>query len=46
MNRGDVDLQKFDGKKNLTDPFAKAFRIKEFDELKRKMGIRYCIDWL
>ena len=46
MDRGDVDLQKIDGKKNLTDPFTKAIAVKEFDDLKSKMGIRYCTDWL
>ena len=46
MDRGDVDLQKIDGRKNLTDPFTKAIEIKKFDDHKSKMGIRYCIDWL
>ena len=46
MDRGDVDLQKIDGKKNLTDPFTKAIVVKEFDDYKSKMGIRYCTDWL
>ena len=39
MDRGDVDLQKIDGKENLTDPFTKALVIKEFDNHKSKMGI-------
>ena len=34
VNRDGIDLWKIDGKKNLTDPFTKAFKIKEFDELK------------
>ena len=46
MDRGDVDLQKIDGKKNLADPFTKSIAVKEFDDFKSKMGIRYCIDWL
>ena len=46
MDRGDVDLQKIDEKKNLTDPFTKAPRIKEFNDHKLKMDIRYYIDWL
>ena len=46
MDRGDVDLQKIDGKENLTDPFTKAITVKEFDDYKSKMGIRYCTDWL
>ena len=39
MDRGDVDLQKVDGKENLTDPFTKALKIKEFDDHKSKMDI-------
>ena len=39
VDRDDVDLQKIDGKENLTDLFAKALRIKEFDDHKSKMGI-------
>ena len=46
MDRGDVDLQKIDGKENLADPFTKAIAVKEFDDYKSKMGIRYCTDWL
>ena len=37
MDRDDVDLQKIDGKENLTDPFTKALTIKEFDNHKSKM---------
>ena len=44
VDRGDVDLQKIDGKKNLVDPFTKAIAVKEFDNYKSKMGIRYCTD--
>ena len=39
MDRGDVKLQKIDGKKNLTDLFTKALKIKKFDDHKSKMGI-------
>ena len=39
VDRGDVNLQKIDGKKNLADLFTKALRIKEFDDHKLKMGI-------
>ena len=46
VNRDDVELQKIDGKKNLIDSFTKALRIKEFDDFKWKMGIRYCPDGL
>ena len=45
VDRGDVDLQKIDEKENLTDLFTKALRIKEFDDHKSKMDIRYCTDW-
>ena len=40
IERGDVELQKIDGKDNMADPFTKALRIKEFDEHKWKMDIR------
>ena len=46
VERDDVELQKIDGKKNLIDSFTKALGIKEFDEHKWKMRIRYCINWL
>ena len=46
VDRGDVDLQKIDGKENLADPFTKALVIKEFDNHKSKMDIRYCAEWL
>ena len=46
IDRDDVDLQKIDGKENLTDPFIKAIAVMEFDDFKSKMGIRYCTDWL
>ena len=44
--RENVDLQKIDGKENLADPLTKALTIKEFDNHKSKMGIRYCVEWL
>ena len=44
MNRGDIELQKIDGKENLADPFTKALGIKEFDDFKWKIGIRYYPD--
>ena len=46
VDRDDVDFQKIDGKKNRADSFTKALRIKEFNDHKLKMDIRYCIDWL
>ena len=46
VDRDDVNLQKIDGKKNLTDLFTKALKIKEFDNHKSKMDIRYCTNWL
>ena len=46
VDRGDINLQKIDGKENLADPFIKALTIKEFDNYKLKMGIRYCAKWL
>ena len=45
VERGDVNLQKIDGKENLADPFTKALSVKEFDYHKSKMGIRYCTNW-
>ena len=46
VERGDVDLRKIDEKKNLANPMTKAFRFKEFNDHKWKMGIRYYFDWL
>ena len=46
VNRGDIKLQKINEKENLADPFTKTLRIKEFDDFKWKMGIRYCSEWL
>ena len=46
MDRGDVDLQKIDGKDNLTDPLTKTLTVKMFEDHKIKMGISYCNDWL
>ena len=42
----DIDLQKINEKKNLADLFTKALAIKEFDNHKSKMDIRYCAEWL
>ena len=44
VDRGDIDLQKIDGKENVADPFTKALAIKEFDNHKLKEGIRYCAE--
>ena len=46
MERGDINLQKIDEKENLADPLTKALGIKEFNDHKWKMGIRYYFDWL
>ena len=46
MERGDVDLRKIDEKENLVDPMTKPLGIKEFNDHKWKMGIRYYSDWL
>ena len=46
VDRGDVDLQKIDGKENIADPFTKVVSVNEFNECKLKMGIRYYPDWL
>ena len=46
VDRGDVDLQKIDRKENLTDPFTKVLAIKEFDNHKSKIDIRYYAEWL
>ena len=46
MERGDVDLRKIDGKENLADPMTKALGIKEFNDHKWKMDLRYYSDWL
>ena len=46
MDRGDIHLQKIDERKNLTDSFTKALKIKEFDDHKSKMDIRYYTNWL
>ena len=39
MDRGDVELQKIDGKENLADLFTKALSVKEFKDYKSKMDI-------
>ena len=46
VEQGDIDLRKIDGKENIADPLTKPLGIKEFDDHKRKMGIRYLTDWL
>ena len=46
IERGDINLQKIDGKENLAVPMTKALKIKEFNDHKWKMDIRYCSDWL
>ena len=46
MERGNINLMKIDGKKNLADTFTKALEIKEFDFCKWRMGIRYYSDRL
>ena len=45
MDQGDDELQKIDEKENLADPFTKVLSVKEFEDYKSKMGIRYCTDW-
>ena len=44
IDQDDVDLQKINEKENLADPFTKTLKIKEFDDHKSKMDIRYCTD--
>ena len=39
MDRSDLELQKIDGKKNLTDPFTKVLNVKEFEDYKSKISI-------
>ena len=46
MEWGDIELQKIDRKENLADPMTKKLKIKEFNEYKWKMGIRYYFDYL
>ena len=46
VNWGDIELEKIDEKKNLADPFTKAFSVKEFDDYKSKMDIWYYTNWL
>ena len=46
VDRGNIDLQKIDERKNLADPFTKALKIKEFDDHKLKMGKWYYTDSL
>ena len=46
VNRGNIELQKIDEKKNLIDLFTKALGVKEFEDYKSKMDIQYYTDWL
>ena len=46
MNRGDIILNKIDGKKNLADPMTKALGTREFSTYVDQMGIKYRSDWL
>ena len=46
MDQDNIELQKIDGKENLTDPFTKVLEVKKFDDHKSKKSIRYCTDWL
>ena len=46
MERGDIDLRKIEGNENLADLLTKPIGKKEFEDYKRKMGIRYSTDWL
>ena len=46
MERGDIDLRKIEENENLADPLTKPIGTKQFDDYKRKMGIRYSTDWL
>ena len=46
VDRGDADLSKIDGKENLANPFTKVSSVKEFEDHKIKMDIRYCTNWL
>ena len=39
VDRGDVDLQKIDGKENLINLFTKALTVKEFKDHESKMSI-------
>ena len=41
---GDIEFQKIDRKQNLANPFTKALDVKEFEDYKSKMDIRYCTD--
>ncbi|XP_070029722.1 secreted RxLR effector protein 161-like [Nicotiana sylvestris] len=46
IERGDIEIQKVDGKENAADPFTKALGAKKFDKHKWKLGIKYKSDWL
>ncbi|KAK2357253.1 secreted RxLR effector protein [Trifolium repens] len=46
IERGDVKIEKVDGKENAADPFTKALGIKVFDKHKCEIGLKYMTDWL
>jgi len=46
IERGDVKIEKVDGKENATYPFTKALGIKEFDKHKWELGMKFTNDWL
>ncbi|KAL6344314.1 hypothetical protein AAG906_037888 [Vitis piasezkii] len=46
IERGDVKIEKVDGKENVTDPFTKALGITQFDKHKWEVGMKYMTDWL
>ena len=46
IEHGDVKIEKVDGKDNATNPLTKVLGIKEFDEHKCKVGMKYMSNWL
>ncbi|KAL6316150.1 hypothetical protein AAG906_015980 [Vitis piasezkii] len=46
IERGDVKIEKVDGKENAADPFTKALGITQFDKHKWEVGMKYMTDWL
>jgi len=46
IERGDVKIEKVDGKENAADPFTKALGINVFDKHKWGIGLKYMNDWL
>ena len=46
IERGDVKIEKIDGKENAADPFTKALGITQFDKHKWEVGMKYMTDWL